>query len=68
VGRAVRAGGRGGADGRLPGGRLPDALVAAIPAALALDRGRVHASARRRLDIRAAAAAYESALAALVAQ
>jgi len=41
------------------------ALVAAVPAALALDRRRVAESARRRLDVRAAAAAYEAALAAL---
>ena len=42
-----------------------DALVAAVPAALALDRRRVRAGARRRLDVRTAAAAYEAALAAL---
>jgi len=53
-----------GAGGYLvPPGDL-DALVAAVPAALALDRRRIHRDARRRLDIRRAAAAYEAALAA----
>lgn len=42
-----------------------DALVAAIPAARALDRRLVRQSGLRRLDIDRAAAAYESALAAL---
>jgi glycosyltransferase involved in cell wall biosynthesis len=42
-----------------------DALVAAVPLALALDRRLVRESARRRLDVRTAAAAYEAALAAL---
>ncbi len=41
-----------------------DALVAAVPAAVALDRRLVRASALRRLDIDRAAAAYERALAA----
>jgi len=42
-----------------------DALVAAVPEALALDRRLVRESARRRLDVRDAAAAYEAALAGL---
>jgi len=42
-----------------------DALVAAVPAALALDRRLVRDSALRRLGIDRAAAAYEEALAAL---
>jgi glycosyltransferase involved in cell wall biosynthesis len=39
-----------------------EALVAAVPAALALDRRRVRESALRRLDIKRTAMAYESAL------
>ncbi|HSR26718.1 MAG TPA: glycosyltransferase, partial [Candidatus Eisenbacteria bacterium] len=42
-----------------------EALVAAVPTALALDRRLVRASALRRLAIDRAAAAYEDALAAL---
>ena len=42
-----------------------EALVAAVPAAQALDRGLVRGSALRRLDIGRSAAAYEAALAAL---
>lgn len=42
-----------------------DALVAAIPAALALDRRRVRESASRRLDIDVTASRYEVALASL---
>jgi hypothetical protein len=42
-----------------------DALVAAIPAARALDRRLVRQSALRRLGIERSAAAYEAALAAL---
>jgi glycosyltransferase involved in cell wall biosynthesis len=42
-----------------------EALVAAIPAALALDRRLVRESALRRLSIERSAAAYEAALAAL---
>jgi len=41
-----------------------EALVAAVPAALALDRRLVRESALRRLDIRRSAAAYEAALSA----
>jgi glycosyltransferase involved in cell wall biosynthesis len=48
----------------VPPGDL-DALVAAIPAARALDRRAVRESARRRLTIERSAAAYEAALAAL---
>jgi glycosyltransferase involved in cell wall biosynthesis len=48
----------------VPPGDL-DALVAAVREALALDRRLVRESARRRLDVRDAAAAYEAALAAL---
>jgi glycosyltransferase involved in cell wall biosynthesis len=39
-----------------------EALVAAVPAALALDRRQVRESALRRLDIRRTATAYEAAL------
>ena len=42
-----------------------EALVAAVPAARALDRDRVRAGALRRLGIERSAAAYEEALAAL---
>jgi glycosyltransferase involved in cell wall biosynthesis len=54
-----------GAGGFLvPPGDL-DALVAAVPGALALDRRLVREGALRRLGIEAVAAAYETALAAL---